>query len=682
MPAARSYLRRPGKKLVGLVAVTLGLAIMGFAAPVEAASPAATITVSATPADSGDLGSDTPLRLVVSLDNTGVTPTADATATVTVGTVPITVRATLAGWFTSTSGALASSPVGLSPFPSVAGGIDSGIEVTVPASALPWTLAGVYPVSVSIGSGTTVLGVAHTAVAWSVTASTPVPVAVAVPLTAPASGSEFLTATQLAQYTAPGGILTRELLDLQSTQVAVGIDPRIIASIRILGKTAPQTALDWLGQLEVLPNETFPLPWADADLTAPLHAGETSVLETKPLDYAIDPGLFPATQATPTPTPTPGVVTPVVPTSASLVQFNYTMPLLSWPAENSVIPSDLPKLAQAGISNVILSSANVKGAGGLGGASAKSGDTGIAISDDVLSGYLRSAIQSSTRANSTEALTELTTSLAVASIASGSTPHTILLTLGSNWATNESDFVRSLSQVYARPWTSTSTVASLFAGAPAAVTIAPERESAARLGLVESMLNAEAGVANFAPIAKTPDAITSSTRLRLLAALSNEWTTSTWPTAAEAFLSSASKITGSVQVAPSSEIVVIANQTALPVTISNNLDQEVTVVLSIRSRTALLSVDRNSRSQVITVDDSSQRRVQVPIEAVSNGNAEIVATLYSSTGVQVGQSVTIQVNVNAGWETTGTLIFAALVAALFAFGIVRTIRRRRRAVDE
>jgi membrane protein DedA with SNARE-associated domain len=85
---------------------------------------------------------------------------------------------------------------------------------------------------------------------------------------------------------------------------------------------------------------------------------------------------------------------------------------------------------------------------------------------------------------------------------------------------------------------------------------------------------------------------------------------------------------------------------------------------------------------VITVDDSSQRRVQVPIEAVSNGNAEIVATLYSSTGVQVGQSVTIQVNVNAGWETTGTLIFAALVAALFAFGIVRTIRRRRRAVDE
>jgi hypothetical protein len=37
------------------------------------------------------------------------------------------------------------------------------------------------------------------------------------------------------------------------------------------------------------------------------------------------------------------------------------------------------------------------------------------------------------------------------------------------------------------------------------------------------------------------------------------------------------------------------------------------------------------------------------------------------------------VNVNAGWETTGTLIFAALVVGLFAFGIVRNIRKRRKA---
>ncbi|HEX3679710.1 MAG TPA: DUF6049 family protein, partial [Galbitalea sp.] len=78
----------------------------------------------------------------------------------------------------------------------------------------------------------------------------------------------------------------------------------------------------------------------------------------------------------------------------------------------------------------------------------------------------------------------------------------------------------------------------------------------------------------------------------------------------------------------------------------------------------------------------SQSRVQVPIQALSNVKAQIVATLFSSTGVQVGRSVTINVDVQAGWETIGTLIFAALVAALLAFGIIRNIRKRRKAPRE
>jgi hypothetical protein len=681
MPAARFYIRRPAKKLLGLVAATLALAVSGVAAPVVATTPAATITVSATPADSGDLGAATPLRLFVAIDNQTLSATADATATVSVGVTPLTSRATLAGWFSGKSESLATTRVGTADIPPVAGGIDSGVEVTVPADSLPWSATGVYPVSVSVATASKVLGTSTTAVAWNVSASTPVPVAVAVPLTVPADGTEFLTAAELTQYTAPGGILTRELADVQSSQIAVGIDPRILASIRILGTSAPASASTWLDQLLTIPNETFPLAWADADLTAPLHAGLDSVLETKALDYAINPSLFPVTGTTPTPAPTPGTVTPVVPTSASLVRFNYTLPLLSWPAENSVVSGDLAKLNQAGISTAILSSANVKGSDsdGLGGASGKSGNTGIAISDDVLSGYLRTAIQSTTRTSSTEALTELTTSLALISLASGSTAKPVLLTLGRNWADNDANFDRSIGQVYARPWTSPAAVSTLFGASPSAVSIVPENEPAARIALVTSMLAAEQSIVAFAPIAKDPDALTSSTRLRLLASLSNEWTTATWTTAATAFVTGATKIVSSVQVAPSSEIVVIANQTALPVTVSNNLDQDVTVVLTVRSRTASLSVDKNSRSQSLTVDEGSQRRVQIPIEALSNGNAEIVATLYSDTGVQVGQSVTIQVNVNAGWETTGTLIFAALIAGLFAFGIIRNIRKRRRA---
>jgi hypothetical protein len=680
MPAARFYLRRPGKKLSGLVAVSLSLVIAGLAAPAAASTPAATITVSATPADSGDLASGTPLRLFVTLDNETVAATADATATVTAGSTAVSTRASLAGWFEGKSTTLASTQVATSPFPAVAGGISNQVVVTIAPSALPWSSTGVYPVSVNVASGTKSLGTAYTAVAFNVGSASAVPVAVAVPMTVPANGAEFLTAAELAQYTAPGGVLTRELVDVEDSQIAVGIDPRILASIRILGKNAPQTALDWLKQLELLPNETFPLAWADADMTAPLHAGEDAVLQTKALTYAIDPSLFPVIPTTPTPTPTQGTVAPGVPTNASLVQFSYTMPLLSWPTENSVVTSDLPKLGQAGVNDAILSSANVKTAsGGLGGASAKAGSTGVAISDDVLSGYLRTAIQSTTRPSSSEALTELTTSLALIGLASGSAPHTVLLTLGRTWADNDTNFDHSLEEVFARPWTTSTVVSSLFDGSPTTVSIANENESADRIALVKSMLASEESVVSFAPIAADPDALTSSTRLRLLAALSNEWTTATWPNAGKAFVTQAAKIVDSVQVAPSSEIVVIANQTALPVKITNNLDQDITVVLEVRSRTALLSIDKDSRAQSITVDEGSQRQVQIPIEALSNGNAEVVATLFSSTGVQIGQSVTIQVNVNAGWETTGTLIFAALIAGLFAFGIIRNIRKRRRA---
>jgi hypothetical protein len=123
MPAARFYLRRPGKKLVGLVVAALSLVMTGFATPAVAATPAAIITVSATPADSGDLGTGAPLRIFITLDNGTVTATPDATATVTVGTSPITDRATLAGWFDGKSKTLASAQVSSSAFPSVAGGI-------------------------------------------------------------------------------------------------------------------------------------------------------------------------------------------------------------------------------------------------------------------------------------------------------------------------------------------------------------------------------------------------------------------------------------------------------------------------------------------------------------------------------------------------------------------------------
>jgi hypothetical protein len=239
-----------------------------------------------------------------------------------------------------------------------------------------------------------------------------------------------------------------------------------------------------------------------------------------------------------------------------------------------------------------------------------------------------------------------------------------------------------VNQIYAHPWTSTASLSTVLTSRTATVGIAKMTESSSRIALVKAMLASEQDVVEFAPVAKDPDVLTSSTRLKLLSLLSNEWTPATWRTAANAFLTQAAKIVGSVQVDPSSEILVTADQTSLPVSVSNDLDQDATIELEVRSLSARLTVDPRHSSQSVTVEQGAQRRILIPVSALSNGKAEIIATLVSSTGVPIGRAITIQVNVQAGWETVGTLIFAALIVALFAFGIIRTIRKRRKAARE
>jgi hypothetical protein len=669
---------------VAAVVIALATVLLGSAAPASAASSTPAVSVTLTTANSGEVGAGQPLRTLVTIDNPTPADTAAATATLSVDPVSFASRSALADWFSGKSkSTLATRTVAHAAVPAVTSQLSGAVSVDAPASTLGFRTAGVYGVSVTVMSGATVLGTARTAIAWNAPGVPAVPVAIALPITVPAGNSEFLTAAQLTQYTGPDGILTRELTDVQDSQIAIGIDPRVIASIRVLGKTAPTTATDWLTALANLPNESFPLAWADADITAPLHAGASAVLETKSLAYAINPSLFPAvTNSTPTPTPTTGTGGSVVPTSADLVTWKYTMPALQWPAADSVEPSDLSKLNEAGINSAILTTKNIDDpdAGGLEGASGTSGSTAIAVSDDVMSGYLRDAVQATTRVGSLASITQLTTTLALIGLKSVGSPRAVLLTLDRNWATADAGFARGINDLYARPWASSAVLSSVFSEPPSKLTIDKDTESAARISLVSDMMSAEARVVTFSAIASDPIAIASSYRLQLLSMLSDEWldTPAAWERAAKTYVTQSDKVVASVQVARSSALLGLANQLALPISISNGLDQDVTVTLSVRPTTPRVSIDHKYRTQTITISANSQKRIQIPIEALSNGQVKLVVTLTSASGLPVGDPVVLQVNVQAGWETLGTLIFVTLIVALFAFGIIRNIRKRRK----
>jgi hypothetical protein len=183
---------------VGFVAALVVFVLAGPSLPATAAARAEAITVAAVPADSGDVATGSPLRLFVSITNGTIATTDAATVSVSVAGTPVSSASTLANWFSGTNKAnLAARAVGTADFPSVATGLSAGIQVTIPTASLPFGAVGVYPISVRITTGTKTLGEAHSAVAWNVTSTQAIPVAVAVPLTVPASESTFLTAAEL-----------------------------------------------------------------------------------------------------------------------------------------------------------------------------------------------------------------------------------------------------------------------------------------------------------------------------------------------------------------------------------------------------------------------------------------------------------------------------------------------------
>jgi hypothetical protein len=680
------------RAVVALGAIIAGVSLPAISTvtPVAAASTA-TATVSITPAESGDAHAGQPLKLFLTIDDQIGAGISAGTATITVDRTPISSRASLDLWYSNTTKTSAASAV-LSTVatPAITPGLTRVVSITIPASALKLGPAGVYAIGVSVRSGGNAVGSGRTAIGWKTSGAHPVPLALAAPLTVPATSGTFIDAKTLADYTAPSGILTTELSDLQNTQVAIGIDPRIIASINILGKSAPQSAIDWLQQLKGVSNDTFPLAWADADLTVALHAGAKVVPTVKSLDFAIDPSRFSAantTSATPTPTPTIDPSDPPLPTSASLTQWDYTLPQMSWPAESSVVNDDIAKIRASGITSAILSSTNVKWASASAslGASAKVSGMPVAVSDSSVSEYLREAALSTTRTDWNAAMAKLSTSLDLVSIESGTNPRVMLATFGRDWANSDTEFAHTINTVYSKSWVTPAMLSAVTTAAPSTVKIVSEPQSTSRVDLVRSMLVNEVRVDRFAEITGSyQPTLTSTRRLLLLSLLSDEWLQDPagWATLATAYVTESHKILTSVTAVKSSEVVFLGNQASFPVTVSNNGNLPVTVYVAIRPTTTLLSVDKNYRMEAVEVPANSQHRAEIPVQSVANGKVAVQVFLYSKSGRQIGATTVIDANVQAGWETIGTLAFGALIVAIFTFGIIRNIRKRRRARTE
>ena len=202
---------------------------------------------------------------------------------------------------------------------------------------------------------------------------------------------------------------------------------------------------------------------------------------------------------------------------------------------------------------------------------------------------------------------------------------------------------------------------------------------ASTIDLVVPMLQAAAADNAFSAVAERPELITGERRIRLLAALAPQWNRNPggWGSTAAQFIAQSLTLRDSVRVIESSEIIFAADRGLLPITVRNDLDQPVTVIITVRPRTPLLSIE-NTQFE-LAIEPASQRRALIPAQSRSNGMVELVVSIRTISGLSIGPNTTVTTRVQAGWETPVTLAMGAIVVLMFGFGLIRTIRKRRAA---
>ncbi|TPW76786.1 DUF6049 family protein [Schumannella sp. 10F1B-5-1] len=554
-----------------------------------------------------------------------------------------------------------------------------------------------------------------------------VAVATILPLTVPTGYDGLIPSDDLADLTADDGLLTRELDAVAGRPVALGIDPRLIASIRVLGGAAPASARAWLTRLQGVSNETFALRYADADPVGPGQAGAAASLAPLGFDFAIDDSRFgdPLPAASPSATPsgtasgtpssgtsstpgssggtgngsgsgasgppsddasggastspsdppsTPSGALPPLPTTVDeVLAWEYSLPTIAWPAENTVVAADLPRLQAAGDEAVLLGDENVSTPD----ATHLSFD-GLQIAGLTIDTGLSAAVRAAATTDQSD-YSVVDQEVQSAAAAGGSAVRVVALGRPSGTADQTVDALdAALTHLFAVANAVPLSTALGETAEPSGVVDHPE--DATRLAAISALLTAEQQETRFAVVAADgPLAITAPRRLDLLSTLSTGWVASrSWAGAVSDFQTASAKLLDGVQLTQGSDLVALGASAPLPMTVQNSLDVPIVVYARARPLSPVLSIDSGDQPIKVEVPAGATETVRIPAQAITNGSVQVVLSLTATDGSSVGQQRRIHVEVQAGWETVGTAVVAIGAIGVFGFGIVRNILKRRR----
>ncbi|RIJ61010.1 DUF6049 family protein, partial [Clavibacter phaseoli] len=378
----------------------------------------------------------------------------------------------------------------------------------------------------------------------------------------------------------------------------------------------------------------------------------------------------------PSPTPTATALAPV-PSLADLTAWDYTISGVSWPSAGTVTSGDLGVLAASGTTTAILASGDVQSTGSAAvGATGTIGDTTVLVTDARVSALVDRALSAETDEAFGIALAQLSATLAADARAADG--HVVVAGLERGWAASGGRLGQLLDAIQGLPFSDTAELGAALASAPVPLQVVDHPEDATRVQRVADAMALEAQVDAFAKAVESPELITGQQRMLLLATLANRWSDDPdgLVTVQDGYTAQADALLGSVAIT-TRQNTVISDTTSLLINVSNELDQPVTVRLSIIAGSGRIRVDD---SALVTVPAHGSASARPPITSISNGDVVVTARLTTEDGtVQIGDSAPVELFIRAGFEAIVTTLFVAAVALLFGFGLFRSIRKRRRA---
>lgn len=493
---------------------------------------------------------------------------------------------------------------------------------------------------------------------------------------------------RLAAELAPGGRLDRLLqagarLDADAA-VTWAIDPELVESVVAMadrngyrvaspsGGTVPGggggLAQRWLAQLQSVTAgaAVVALPYADPDLTALVrHGASGDVARTRGAGGSVLARYLPAAS---------------------------TVDGVAWPVDGYVDRATLAALARSGVTSAVLDGRALPATidlaytpSGRAQLATGSGPVAALLADPGLADLLAAAPATHRGAVLAGQRIVAETAMITSELPNSGTDRTILAMPPRRWNPSQA-FLDQLLPVATAPWTAPVGLRELIASAPPEVDRArltyPKAER--RRELPESYLDAldtqRESITNFAAILTDQSRLVPGLTSSLIRLESSFWRARELQRGVrldreKTYLA---KLRGLVRVPPGS-FTFGSRSGKIPVTVVNDLPEEVEVFLRLVPQTPRLRVSPSTKPVVI----GPRQKVQVEVQAtaVAGGPVTVAATLHTPSGSQYGQPVMLRVNVTQ-IGTVALVITVGAAVVLFVAAGFRVVRRLRGRGDD